>query len=161
MDRMVRGESGTNGIREASSVTVPMSKIELVVNGEIKESRAIGSDSQAGHWSLKVVQSCWVALLVRGHYADKPEIIAAHTSPVMVRVDGSSIFSAPDALTTLDQIEGALAYLDTIGTRADTERYKQMRLKLTAAYRSLHNELHRRGHLHDHSALTDHDEHHS
>jgi hypothetical protein len=141
---------------EASSVTVPMSKIELVVNGEIKESRAIRSDSDAGHWSLKVDQSCWVALLVRGHYADKPEIIAAHTSPVIVRVDGSSIFSAPDAMTTLDQIEGALAYLDTIGTRADDERYKQMRLKLTAAYRSLHNELHRRGHLHDHSAVTDH-----
>jgi hypothetical protein len=145
---------------EASSVTVPMSKIELVVNGEVKESRSVRPDSDAGHWSLRVDQSCWIALLVRGHYADKPEIIAAHSSPVMVRVDKSSVFSAPDAMTTLDQIEGALAYLDTVGTRADDERYKQMRLRLTAAYRSLHNELHRRGHLHDHTALTDHDEHH-
>ena len=34
-----------------------------------------------------------LALLVRGHYADKPEIIAAHSSPVMISVDGSPAIS--------------------------------------------------------------------
>ena len=67
----------------------------------------------AGHWSVKVERSSWLALLVRGHYADKPEIIAAHSSPVMVRVEGSPFFAAADAVTILEQIEGALAYLDT------------------------------------------------
>ena len=79
----------------------------------------------------------------------------------MVRVEGSDFFSVPDALVTLDQIEGALAYLDTVGTRAEDEVYKRMRLKLTAAYGTLHRELHQRGHFHEHSPVTDHDEHHS
>jgi hypothetical protein len=145
---------------EVSSVTLPMSRIELVVNGEIKESHAIKSDADSGRWSYRVEESCWVAVLVRAHYGDKPEMIAAHSSPVMIRVDGSDFFSAPDALVTLDQIEGALAYLDTVGTRAEDEVYKRMRLKLTSAYRKMHNELHRRGHFHEHSPLSDHDEHH-
>jgi hypothetical protein len=146
---------------EVASVTIPMSRIELVVNGEIKESRSIESDSDSGRWSFRVTQSCWLAILVRAHYEDKPEMIAAHSSPVMIRVDGSDFFSAPDALVTLDQIEGALAYLDTVGTRAEDEIYKQMRLKLTGAYRRLHNELHRRGQFHEHTPLTNHDEHRS
>lgn len=40
--------------------------------------------------------------LVRGHYPDKPEIITAHSSPVMVRVQRSEFFSAADALTILE-----------------------------------------------------------
>jgi hypothetical protein len=144
---------------EASSVTVPMSRIELVVNGEIRESLALKSDSDSGSWSFKATESCWLAVLVRAHYHDKPEMIAAHSSPVMVRVGGSNVFSAPDALVTLDQIEGALAYLDTVGTRAEDEVYKRMRLKLTAAYGTLHRELHQRGHFHEHSPVTDHGEH--
>jgi hypothetical protein len=144
---------------EASSVTVPMSRIELVVNGEIRESRSIKNDSDSGRFRHKVEKSSWLAVLVRGHYKDKPEIIAAHSSPVIVQVEGSEFFSPPDALVTLDQIEGALAYLDTVGTRAEDEVYKRMRLKLTGAYRKLHNELHKRGHFHEHSPLTDHDEH--
>ena len=74
---------------QVASVTVPMSRVELVVNGEIRESVAVAPEAAAGHWSVKVDKSCWLALLVRGHYADKPEIIAAHSSPVMVDVEGS------------------------------------------------------------------------
>jgi hypothetical protein len=47
-----------------------------------------------------------------------------------------------------------------MGTRADDEVDKRMRLKLTGAYRKLHNELHKRGQFHEHSPMTDHDEHH-
>ena len=74
-----------------------------------------------------------MALLVRGAYQDKSEMIAAHTSPVMVDVEGTDFFSAADALTILEQIEGAMAYLDTIGIRADEEAYKRVKMKLTAA----------------------------
>jgi hypothetical protein len=56
----------------------------------------------------------------------------------------------------LDQIEGALAYLDTVGTRAEDEVYKRLRLKLTAAHRNLHNELHRSGRYHEHTPVTEH-----
>jgi len=96
---------------------------------------------------------------VRGHYADKPEIIAAHSSPVMVTVAGSPLLAAADALTILDQIEGALAYLDTVGTRAEDTAYKRMRLVLTSAHRALHNRMHERGVYHGHTPVTDHAEH--
>ena len=141
---------------QVASVVVPMSKVDLIVNGEVRESRTINPDQNAGHWSVKIDRSSWVALLVRAHYQDKPEIIAAHSSPVMIQVAGSEFFSAVDAVTILDQIEGALAYIDTVGTRAQDEAYKRMRLKLTSAYRKLHNQLHQEGHYHQHSVKTDH-----
>jgi hypothetical protein len=145
---------------EAASVTIPMSRIDLIVSGEIRESRSLNKWSDAGHWSVKIDRSSWIAILIRGHYADRPEIIAAHASPVMIEVQDTPFFAAADAVTILDQIEGALAYLDTIGTRAETAVYKRMRLILTAAHRKLHNRLHQLGRYHHHSPLTDHKEHH-
>lgn len=144
----------------AASVTIPMSRADLVVNGEIQQSRTIEPREAAGHWRVNVERSAWIALLVRGHYPGRPEIVAAHSSPVMVDVEGSPFFAAADAATILDQIEGSLAYLDTIGTRAQTAVYKRMRRVLTAAHRSLHNRLHERGHYHEHTPPKDHREHH-
>jgi hypothetical protein len=141
---------------EVASVTVPVSKVELVVNGEIRESLPVAPDKSAGHWSVRVERSSWLALLVRGHYPDKPEIIAAHSSPVMAAVEGTPFFSGLDAVTILDQIEGALAYLDTVGTRAEDAVYKRLRLRLTSAHRTLHNQLHARGQFHEHTPLTKH-----
>ena len=144
---------------EVASVTVPVSRVELVVGGEIRESVAAGPERGAGSFSVRLGGSSWIALLVRGHYADKPEIVAAHSSPVMVEVAGSPFAARADALTILEQIEGALAYLDTVGTRADTEAYKRMRLVLQGAHRSLHNRMHASGHFHEHTPTKDHPEH--
>jgi hypothetical protein len=141
---------------EVASVTIPMSRVALVVNGEILESAAVSPEQGRGHWSVRVEKSCWMGLLVRGHYPDKPEIIAAHSSPVMVRVDGSTMLPAADGVTILEQIEGAIAYLDTVGTRAEDLSYKRMRLVLTSAHRGLHNRMHQLGYFHGHSAVTEH-----
>lgn len=145
---------------QVASVTVPMSRVELIVNGEIRESVAVPPGEASGHWSVRVNKSAWLALLVRGHYADKPEIIAAHSSPVMVTVGGGALLAAADAVTILEQIEGALAYLDTVGTRAEDVAYKRMRLVLVAAHRTLHNRMHQQGTYHGHTPVTDHAEHH-
>jgi hypothetical protein len=75
-------------------------------------------------------------------------------------VEDTPFLAVADALTILDQIEGALVYLDTVGTRAETAAYQRMRLVLTSAYRSLHNRLHQAGHFHEHAPATDHAEHH-
>jgi hypothetical protein len=159
-----RIEMSTNGgtvdvTWQVASVTIPISRVELIVNGEIRESLPVTSDEKSGHWSVKVEESSWLALLVRGHYADKPEIIAAHSSPVMISVDGSPILAAADAITILEQIEGTLVYLDTVGTRADDVVYKRMRLVLTSAHRTLHNRMHQLGYYHDHTPGTNHSEH--
>jgi hypothetical protein len=136
---------------QVASVTIPMSRVELVVNGEIRESAAVAPDAGSGHWRVRVDRSCWLALLVRGHQAGKPEIIAAHSTPVMIRVEGSPLLAAADAITILDQIAGALAYLDTVGVRADDRAYKRMRLALESAQRTLHNRMHQQGYYHEHT----------
>ncbi|MER8956962.1 CehA/McbA family metallohydrolase [Mesorhizobium sp. M0833] len=136
---------------QVASVIVPMTSIQLIVNGEVEESCLLKADRDAGIWSVSIPKSSWIALLVRAKYDDKPEIIAAHSSPVMIDVDGSAFFAAADALTILEQIEGALAYIDTIGTRAEEKRHKEMRLLLQAAYRRLHNRMHKMGFDHAHS----------
>ena len=110
----------------------------------------------AGHWRVHIDRSSWLALLVRGQYANRPELIAAHSSPVVATVDGAPFFSAADSLSILQQLEGALAYIDTIGTRAEDAAYQRMRLRLTSVYRQLHNELHQRGYFHAHTHSTDH-----
>jgi hypothetical protein len=127
---------------EVSSLTVPITRVELIVNGEIRESNSTGPERAVGTWRVPAAGSAWMALLVRGQYPGKPEMIAAHSSPVLIDVDGSPQISAPDAVTILEQIEGAMAHLDTIGTRAEDRAYKRMRLILESAYRNLHQRMH-------------------
>jgi len=74
-------------------------------------------------------------------------------------VAGTEFSAAADALTILEQIEGSLAYLDTLGTRAETAAYKRMRLSLVSAHREIHNRLHRMGHDHAHGVAHRHAEH--
>ena len=138
-----------------------MTRVDLVVNGEVRESRTVKPREDQGSWTVKLDRASWIALLVRGRYPGGHEIIAAHYSPVMVQVEGSRLLAAADAMTILDQIEGAIAYLDTVGTRAETRAYQRMRLVLTTAHRSLHNRMHQSGHFHDHTPTTDHREHHT
>lgn len=118
---------------EVASATIPVSSMELVVNGEVQTGGPLPPEGGAGNWNVKVKKSAWLALLVRGHYPDQPEMIAAHSSPVMVSVEGARLLSALDAVTILEQIEGTLAFLDTIGTRAEDQTYKRMRLVITSA----------------------------
>ena len=157
------GNGGTVNVAwKTASITMPMTKIELIVNGEICESKSIRTDRDEGYWPVKIDKSSWIALLIRGHYpADQPqqEIIAAHSSPVMIEIEGSHILAKADALTMLEQIEGTLAYIDTIGTRAETKVYKRMRIILTSAHRSLHNRMHAAGYYHVHTPMDDHPEH--
>jgi hypothetical protein len=141
---------------QVASVTLPMSRVELVVNGEIRESVVVPPNEGSGHWSVRVDRSSWLALLVRGHYADKPEMIAAHSTPVMIQVEGSPLLAEADAVTILDQIEGAMAYLDTVGTRAEDRIYKRMRLVLESAHRTLHNRMHQQGNYHEHTQANEH-----
>jgi hypothetical protein len=145
---------------KAASVTMPMSRVELIVNGEIREGRDVRAKEDAGYWSVKLPRSSWLALLVRGHYPEKPEVITAHSTPVMVAMPGSPFMSAADAVTILEEIEGARAYLDTVCTRPETKALKRMKLVLTAAHRELHNRMHKAGYDHKHSPGHDHAEHH-
>jgi hypothetical protein len=144
----------------AQSVILPMTRVELVINGETKESRAIDSRSDRGAWTVTVDRSAWFALRIWHRQPDGQERIGAHSSPVMVEVEGTQLFAAADALSILHQIEGAMTYLEVLGTRAQQERYRQMKLALSSVHRSLHNRLHAAGVFHQHVPASDHGEHH-
>jgi hypothetical protein len=151
--RLVLPDSGgtVDVIWQVATVTVPVTQVELIVNGEVRQAAQLAPQGGAGSWSVRLDSSSWLALLVRGHYSDKPPIVVAHSSPVMVDVTGTQLLAPADAVTILEQVEGALAYLDTIGTRAEAQAYQRMRLVLQSAYRSLHNRMHREGFFHDHT----------
>ena len=147
---------------EVASCTVPVVQLDLIINGHVAESVSVDRKDVydvKGAWNIQVEKSSWCALLVRGRYEGKPEMIAAHSSAVFIEVEGSSLYVEEDALTILEQIEGALAYVNTIGTKAETKRFKEMQLVLESAHRQVHNKMHEMGYFHGHNAVHDHPEH--
>ena len=144
------------------SVAVPIASVELVHGGVVAEQvDGGGALALSGSAAVRVEESSWLALRVRGSYRDqRPQEIAAHTSAVQVRVGGARPFSAHDAGLILDQIEGALAYVDTIAPRPDARRYRQLRATLEGAWNRLHQTMHRHGVFHQHTPLHDHAAHH-
>jgi hypothetical protein len=69
---------------------------------------------------------------------------------VQVLVDGSPLFSEPDASEVLDQIQGAIAYVDTLAARPEVRRYRELRATLESAYNRLHQRMHQAGVYHTH-----------
>jgi hypothetical protein len=65
-------------------------------------------------------------------------------------------FNHVDALSILEQIEGATAYVRSLGVKAEEKTYKKLMMTLTAAHRSLHNIMHQNGLFHEHTPLDDH-----
>ncbi len=146
---------------QVETVTIPITRIELVVNGELKECVTVdpSTGKYAGHWTLKVQESCWVALRIRGRYEGQAEMITAHTSAVFILVKGQRCFQAADAMTILEQIEGSTAYVKTLATRAEEQVFKQLLTSLHAAHRALHHRMHHHQVYHEHKGI-DHHHHH-
>ncbi len=144
------------------SVNTPIQQVEIVAGGIVQDQVNVGGALSAeGTSTIHVEKSTWIALRVRAS-ADKTMLrnVSAHTSAVLVVVDDAELFSQPDAMTVLDQIEGAMAFVDTIATRPDAQRFKQLRATLESAHSRLHKRLHQHGVFHAHTALHHHIEHH-
>lgn len=141
---------------EVQTLGKPITRVDLIRNGEVIESSPVQGMTGRGQWRVRFTASCWVALLVRVREADGAERIAAHSSACFVRVAGSELLAAADALTILRQIEGAIGFLDSVATRADDDRQRAMRLRLTAAHRALHQRMHGAGLDHVHAPVNDH-----
>ena len=143
------------------SVAMPIERVEVVVGGLSTEVIEVGGRQNAsGSVDVKVDRSTWIALRVRGGYGDNPSEIAAHTSAVLAITEGRALFSEPDAIQVLEQIEGAMAYVDTLAPRPDAVRFKKLRQTLESAYNRLHQRMHNAGVYHEHTPLHNHDEHH-
>ena len=154
---MPAGGGNLTATWKVESVRLPIDQVEIVVGGLATEQINIGKELAAtGSAKLTIEASTWVALRVRGSYQGKHGEIAAHSSAVQVRVDGTPLFSQRDATAILEQIEGAIAYVDTLAPRPDALRYKQLRATLEAAHNRLHQRMHQQGVYHQHTPLHDH-----
>lgn len=144
----MKANGGTVAVNwTAASVMGRIGNVELVRNGEIIESKALNLQGESGSWNVPIQRSGWLALLIRN---DRNAIVA-HSSPIMIEVKGTPFYSAMDAVSILEQIEGTMVYIQTLGTRTEAKRFKALMLKLTAIHRSLHNRMHSQGHFHHHT----------
>ncbi|MFN8592546.1 MAG: CehA/McbA family metallohydrolase [Thermomicrobiales bacterium] len=143
---------------EAASVSVPIERVEIVVGGFAVEQVDCGQALSAqGAASVAIADSTWLALRVRGSYHGRHGEIAAHSSAVQVVVDDRPLFVAADAMAVLEQIEGAIAYVDTLAPRPEAQRYKALRASIERAHNLLHQRLHQQGVFHRHAVLHHHD----
>ncbi len=143
-----------------ASAAMPVEKVEVVVGGfAVEQWSADGALDLSGSCELELRESSWVALRARGSHGGRTGEIAAHSSSVQVRVGGEKPFKREDAMAVLEQIEGALAYVDTLAPRPEARRFKQIRASIEAAHNRLHQRMHRQGIYHQHNPLRDHDAH--
>ena len=127
------------------SAALPIHKVEVVVGGFTQHEESVGGLKTAGSCAVTMGESSWVALRVRGSHAGREADIAAHSSSVQARVGGARPFKQEDALAVLQQIEGALAYIDTLAPRPVAQQYKRVRASVEAAHNRLHQLMHRQG----------------
>lgn len=145
---------GTLGIDwRIESVSVAPTRLELIRNGTVVEEVRCASLSCKGQLSLHVTESCWIALRVRGSVAGREADIAAHTSAVYVTVGEQPIFATADAVSVLAQIEGSIAYMDTLAPKSNEARHARLRATLELAHHRLHHRLHELGASHHHAPV--------
>lgn len=142
---------------KVESVRVPIEAVEIIVGGRTYEgANQNGALAASGITTVSIEQSTWVAIRVRGGYLGNEGDIAAHTSAVQIFCGNNPIFCPDDAMEVLKQIEGAMAYVDTIAPRPNADRYRQLRMTLESAYNRMHQRMHQQGVFHEHSPLHDH-----
>jgi hypothetical protein len=142
------------------SVGLPIEKIEVVVGGFAVEAQSIdGALAASGSCTVSVSESTWIALRVRGSHGGRQGEIAAHSSCVQLRVDGARPFKREEAIAVLEQIEGAIAFVDTLAPRPAARQFKKIRATIEAAHNRLHQLMHRQGIYHEHNPLHQHREH--
>ena len=138
---------------------LPIQQVEVIQGGLVVDQVDVGGQySASGSVQVPVTASSWIALRVRGSYRGQEGEIAAHTSAVQTLVADSALFNQPDASAVLEQIEGALAYVDSIAPRPQAQRFRKMRAVLEAAHNRLHQRMHAHGIYHNHTPLHGHEE---
>jgi hypothetical protein len=156
-----KGGGTINVTWRVESAGMPIERVEVVVGGLTAEETIVsGKLSAGGSTEIAITDSTWIALRVRGSHRDLPEDIAAHTSAVQIQVEGRVPFSKTDAMVVLEQIEGAIAFIDTLAPRPEALQYKKLRATVEAAHNRMHQRMHQHGVYHEHNPVHDHTEHH-
>ncbi len=121
-------------------------KVQLIsgsdTGGKIINEASLPANGGKGSFSFKVEKSTWVAILTRGiRDANEVEDITAHSSTVMLHVDGKKPFSKIDAETIKDQIEGTYNYLNTIAIRPKKQKFDAIIKDTVEALNKINNRI--------------------
>jgi hypothetical protein len=135
------------------SVSVAPTRLEIIRNGEVIEEVRCDGMAFDGHLSLQLRESCWLAIRVRGSLSGRDGDIAAHTGALYVEVGDKPLFATADAAAVLAQIEGVIAYVDTLAPRFNEPHHSKLRASLGLAHHRLHQRLHELGAGHSHTPL--------
>jgi hypothetical protein len=128
---------------------VPIHKLEVIFNGRVVASREerAGTRTMSLSEEVKVPGPGWLAARCSSHLGPTTVWrykIAAHTSPVYVKVMGQELFSPPAAAYFMKLIDFAETYVKTLAIRPDAGQYA----KILELYSQAREELHRRMHQH-------------
>ncbi|MHC1950435.1 CehA/McbA family metallohydrolase [Bradyrhizobium sp. UFLA06-06] len=121
----LRASGGTVNLDwRIESVSVRPTHVEVIRNGAVLE-----------HLSLIHISSSAASDVYKRQVGDKP------------------IFAEADAVSVLAQIEGSIAYIDTLAPRTDEARHSRLRATLELAHHRLHHRLHELGVGHAHTPV--------
>jgi len=129
---------------------VPIHRLEVIFNGKVVASRDEPAGAREIHLAekVKVPGPGWLAARCSSQSPRTTSWnfkIAAHTSPVYVKVPGKDLFSPEAATYFLKLIDGAQLYVETLATRPDPETFARVRKVYTDARAELHRRMHQHG----------------
>ncbi len=142
---------GSIEVHTHAQSNVPFHRLELIMNGHVVASKeeTTGSQNMTLKETLPVSGSCWLAARCASRAEPMRSMrVAAHTSPVYVRVRGEEQFSAPVASYLLTLIEGSEAWVQNMATHPDSQRFAGVLKVFSEARERLHRRLHAHGIAH-------------
>jgi hypothetical protein len=149
---MPRG-GGTLHVKASVECYAPVGQLEIVVNGRVVAKKSSRSARKLSiNTRLRVPESGWIAARSWGVPGAPGEYLAAHATPVYVKVGRTRAFDGPAAEHMLALVEGGIEYLNTLATHFD-ERSRKRMVKL---FKEAQEELRGRllvegdGHFHSH-----------
>ena len=145
--------AGTVEVLAEAQCFVPFHRMEVIYNGKVVASR----EEPAGVRTMRLTEKVkvpgpgWLAARCASQWGPTTSWylkIAAHTSPVYVRVPGRDLFSSEAANYFLQLIDGAQTYVETLATRPEPETFARIRKVYTDARAELHRRMHQHGVAH-------------
>ena len=129
---------GTLQVTASAQATAPLSALQIVFNGEpvAQVEAKEGERALRFQGEIEVPRAGWLAArCISAHKAWHvwPINIGAHTSPVYVTVDDAGPFDASIGQYLITTMQGSLEWLDTLATRADTQRQAELRAVIDRA----------------------------
>ena len=138
-DELNLPESGGNvNVIASASCAAPINKLQIVFNGQViaEESSVKGEKLLVINQQVNITGSGWIAAravsdLVAWHVW--PVNFAAHTSPIYIKAGDANVFDVALGEYLITTMQGGVDWLDTLATRGDDERQKNIRKVFTDA----------------------------